>query len=375
LNRFKKLVGRVKGSRSRTSMSGSPTERTARLADVAKAAGVSQGTVSNVFSRPELVRQEVREHVKAIAASIGYRGPDPRGRMLRAGKVNAIGVATSEPLNYFFDDPFARELMRGISEACDAEGSGLALVSAQNNERLAWNIESALVDGFVLLCLEGGERLVELTRQRQLPFVALALGRPDPSVSAIGVDDYLGAQRAARHLCDLGHRRFGVLALEFDDGHVGLVGAAQIAAARYQTSKLRAEGYFSVLAEFGIDTANVPVWETQSTDASTSAGLAALFAAEPRPTALLCMSDRIALSALQWLAAHGLNVPHDVSVIGFDGVPEAARSEPPLTTMAQPILEMGRRAVRAILQPTASAVRQLLDTTLEVRGSTAPPSA
>ena len=75
-------------------------------------------------------------------------------------------------------------MMRGISEACDAEGSGLALVSAQNGERLAWNIESALVDGFVLLCLEGGERLVELTRQRQLPFVALALGRPAPDVSA-----------------------------------------------------------------------------------------------------------------------------------------------------------------------------------------------
>ena len=88
-------------------MSGSRIERTARLADVAKAAGVSQGTVSNVFSRPELVRQEVRGHLwKAIATSIGYRGPDPRGRMLRAGKVNAIGVATSEPLSYFFDDPF-----------------------------------------------------------------------------------------------------------------------------------------------------------------------------------------------------------------------------------------------------------------------------
>ena len=244
--------------------------------------------------------------------------------------------------------------MRGISEACDAEGSGLALVSAQNNERLAWNIESALVDGFVLLCLEGGERLVELTRQRQLPFVALALGRPDPSVSAIGVDDFVGAERAARHLCELGHRRFGVLALEFDDGHVGLVTAAQIAAAHYQTSKLRAEGYFSVLAEYGIDPSTVPVWETQSTDASTRAGLEALFGGEAHPTALFCMSDRIALVALKWFAARGIRVPQDVSVIGFDGVPEAARSEPPLTTMAQPILEMGRRAVRAILQPTAA---------------------
>lgn len=356
-------------------MSGSRIERTARLADVAKAAGVSQGTVSNVFSRPELVRQEVREHVKAIAASIGYRGPDPRGRMLRAGKVNAIGVATSEPLSSFFDDPFAREMMRGISEACDAEGSGLALVSAQNGERLAWNIESALVDGFLLICIEGGERLVELTRQRQLPFVALALGRPAPDVSAVGVDDFAGAQQAARHLCDLGHRRFAVLGLEFDDTHVGLVDAAQIANAQYQTSRLRAEGYLSVLAEYGVDPSAVPIWETQPADAGVIEGLEAMFGGADRPTALLSMSDRMAILAMGWFKRRGLRVPEDVSVIGFDGVPDGERSTPPLTTIAQPILEMGRWAVQAILHPAGGVQRKVMDTELVVRGSTAAPAA
>src|SRR6476620_4860800 len=135
-----------------------------KLSDVAKAAGVSQGTASNAFSRPQLVREEVRERVRAAARDLGYAGPDPKGRLLRAGKVNAVGVATAEPLSYFFEDPFARELMQGMSEACDSAGAGLALVSAKNDERLAWNIQSALVDGFVLLCIEGGERLVELTR-------------------------------------------------------------------------------------------------------------------------------------------------------------------------------------------------------------------
>ncbi|TIU77097.1 MAG: LacI family transcriptional regulator, partial [Mesorhizobium sp.] len=80
--------------------------RPIRLADIAKAAGVSHGTASNVFSRPEIVRAEVRERVKAVAEQMGYAGPDPKGRLLRAGKVNAIGVATTEPLSYFFDDPF-----------------------------------------------------------------------------------------------------------------------------------------------------------------------------------------------------------------------------------------------------------------------------
>src|SRR4051812_26569819 len=92
-------------------------EKTAKLSDVAKAAGVSQGTVSNVFNRPQLVRDEVREHVRKVAGQLGYRGGDPKGRLLRAGKVNAIGVATTDPLSYFFTDPYARVLMAGITAA------------------------------------------------------------------------------------------------------------------------------------------------------------------------------------------------------------------------------------------------------------------
>ena len=191
----------------------------------------------------------------------------------------------------------------------------------------------------------------------------------------IGVDDYAGAQKAARHLCELGHRRFAVLGLEFDDSHVGLVDAAQIAGAQYQTSRLRAEGYLSVLAEYGVDPSSVPIWETQAADVGVVKGLEAMFGGPDRPTALLSMSDRMAMLAMGWLKSRGLRVPEDVSVIGFDGVPEAARSTPPLTTVAQPILEMGRWAVRAILHPIGGVQRQVLATELVVRSSTAPPPA
>src|SRR6478609_4613357 len=197
--------------------------RPVRLADIAKAAGVSHGTASNVFSRPEIVREEVRERVKAAAEAMGYGGPDPKGRLLRAGKVNAIGVATAEPLSYFFDDPFARVMMAAISEACDATGAGISLVSAANNEQLAWNIQSALVDGFIVFCIEGGSRLIELTRERKLPFVALDFGFDDETIAAIGVDDVAAARTAARHLAELGHRRFAILSLQFADGGYGPV--------------------------------------------------------------------------------------------------------------------------------------------------------
>jgi DNA-binding LacI/PurR family transcriptional regulator len=347
--------------------------RPVRLADVARAAGVSHGTASNVFARPEIVRQEVRERVHAAAMKLGYAGPDPKGRLLRAGKVNAIGVATAEPLSYFFDDPFARVVMSGISQACDATGAGISLVSAANNEHLAWNIQSALVDGFIVFCVEGGSRLVELTRERRLPFVALDFAFDDETIASIGVDDRAGGQLAARHLVELGHRDFAVLAMPFaDDDVTGPASQERVGQAIYSGTRDRLLGYFDVLAEQGIDTTTVPIFETQNDEATTRAGIEYLFSHGERPTAILTMSDRMALVALDWFSESGISVPGDVSIIGFDGVPEGAASRPPLTTIAQPMAEMGRRAVRAILEHDGSLMREVMPVELTVRGSTGP---
>ena len=206
-------------------------EKAVRLSDVAERAGVSKATASNVFNRPELVRAEVRDRVLAAAKAMGYNGPDPRGRMLSAGKVNAIGVATAEPLAYFFQDPFARALMVGITEVCDANGIGISLVSAATEDELAWSIKSAVVDGLILFCLEDADRLVAETRERKLPFVTLAFGDTDEDVSVVGVDDVAGARLAAEHLAGLGHRRFAVLAMEFGEGPGGLASPERVAGA------------------------------------------------------------------------------------------------------------------------------------------------
>lgn len=349
------------------------SEKPIRLADIAKAAGVSQGTASNVFSRPHLVREEVRNRVKAKAKEMGYNGPDPKGRLLRAGKVNAIGVVTAEPLSYFFNDPYARVLMSGITEACDAGGAGISLVSAQSGDELVWNINSAIVDGFILFCLEGDSRLIDLTRERKLPFVALALGFEDESIPAIGVDNVLGARTMARHLAELGHRRVAILSLPFVDDRFGPASMNEVRSAVYSTSSDRIYGYLEGLSEFGIAPEDVPIFETQNDTQTIHPGLEYLFGRDSAPTAILAMSDRIALDALEWLRERGLRVPGDVSVAGFDGVPEAALSTPPLTTIEQPIAEIGRRAVQAILDETGPAHRQMLDLKLVVRDSTAPP--
>jgi DNA-binding LacI/PurR family transcriptional regulator len=347
-------------------------ETTIKLRDVAKAAGVSQGTASNVFSKPEVVREEVREHVLAVAKQLGYGGPSVTGRLLRQGRVNAVGVAAIEPISYFFEDLWARQLMSKISEICDARGAGVALVSALNDEKLAWNIQSALVDGFILLCVEGGERLVEITRQRQLPYVALAIGAEDSSVPAIGVDNVSGGRMAAQHLVELGHRRIAILSTLLREGGEGRCTPDDVMAALYSTSRDRAIGYWQALEAAGIGRDSVPVFETQESRASTQAMMTQMFASDDKPTAILAMSDKIAMWAVDWLFRQGLKVPDDVSVIGFDGVPESAVSTPKLTTIEQPIEEIARRAVEAALGGVQVEGRQVLQARLVVRESTGP---
>ena len=215
--------------------------------------------------------------------------------------------------------------------------------------------------------------MVELTRERGLPFVALELGVDDPTISAIGIDNVAGARMAADHLAGLGHRRFGVLAMPFaDDERVGPADDARVAASLYSDSRQRVEGYFAALAEHGIDTAAVPVHETRNDEASVRQALHHIFTAPYPPTAILAMSDRMALAALDWFREGGVRVPHDVSIIGFDGVPDGALSDPPLTTIAQPIAEIGRRAVQTILDHDGKATRERFPVSLVERRSTGP---
>jgi DNA-binding LacI/PurR family transcriptional regulator len=345
--------------------------KTIRLRDVAEAAGVSHGTASNVFNRPEVVRKEVRERVLAAAKHLGYAGPSPMGRLLRSGKVNAIGIAAAEPLDYFFSNPWARRLLTEVADVCDARGAGLALVSVAEDQPLGWSIESALVDGFLLRCAGPG-LLVEVAQKRGLPFVALSLDTAEPNVPAIDIDDFGGAQAAARHLLELGHRRIAVLGIGLGDGP-GRVSPDEVRATRFLNVRERARGYWAALAEVGLPECEVPVYATGSDGWNTEAAMAVVFdSGQPHPTALLAMSDLVALTAVNWLTARGVRVPDDVSVVGFDGVPEAAVASPPLTTVEQPFRLIAERSVAAILDDALPQGREVLPLTLVVRGSTGP---
>ncbi|WP_172292599.1 LacI family DNA-binding transcriptional regulator [Pseudoruegeria sp. HB172150] len=354
-------------------MTDTPTRKPARLADVAEAAGVSKATASNVFNRPGIVRKELRDRVLETARQIGYAGPDPRARVLGTGKVGAIGVATVEPLSYFFEDSFARELMTSIARACDDSGTGLSLVSSANHEQLAWNLRNAVVDGFLLYCLEEARDLIDEARDRHLPYVALYVDRRETGIPAVGIDEAAAARLATQHLLDLGHRRFAILAMEFTAGSSGPVTLETVDTAFYSATSGRAIGTLDTLEEAGIPRTSVPIHETL-TDADTVAeALERIFAASEPPTAFVAQSDAIALYALDWLTERGISVPGDVSLIGFDDIPEAAVSTPPLTTIRQPLKDIARHAVDAILDPQDGVLRKVLPVELVVRNSTAPP--
>ncbi|MEM7567499.1 MAG: LacI family DNA-binding transcriptional regulator [Pseudomonadota bacterium] len=350
-------------------MSGS---RPVRLADVAREAGVSQGTASNVFNKPDLVREEVRERVLAAAAALGYQGPDPRGRLLRAGKADAIGVVVSEELAYFFADPYARRFLAGIAEVCDAQGSGLLLISAGRMRSDSDSVRTALVDGFIVYSLEDGAHLLEPVRARRLPYVSVDF---EGGAGSVRVDDRRAAADLARHLIGLGHRRFGVLGFAApdvaqDENGIGALSVEDALEARFSVKRDRLAGFMDALGEAGIGAGDVSLVETPNARGLGQVATRRLLDAAPETTAILAMSDVLALGALDHAAQAGIAVPDRLSLTGFDGLPLSQRAEPSLTTMRQPIAEKGRRAAAMLFAGKSDAVR--LDVEMMLGGSTGP---
>ncbi len=346
--------------------------RPIRLADVAREAGVSQGTASNAFNKPDLVRDEVRERVLAAAAELGYRGPDPRGRLLRAGKADAIGVVVSEELAYFFTDPYARRFLAGIAEVCDARGSGLLLISAGRMRSDSDSVRTALVDGFIVYSLEDGAHLLEPVRARRLPYVSVDF---DGGAGSVRVDDRKAAADLARHLLALGHRRFAILGFAApdvaqDESGVTLTPVEDALEARFSVKRDRLAGFMDALGEAGLGAGDVALAESPNARALGAVAARRLLGAAPETTAILAMSDVLALGALDHAAQAGIAVPDRLSLTGFDGLPLSQRARPPLTTVRQPIEEKGRRAAAMLFAGGSDAVR--LDVELMLGASTGP---
>jgi DNA-binding LacI/PurR family transcriptional regulator len=354
------------------------------LRQVAAEVGVSAKTVSNAFTRPDQLSPATRKRVLAAAARLGYPGPDPLAAGLRRGRVGALGFAYDEPLSYAFDDPVAVTVLAGISTVAEQAGSGLLLVpGSAPAERNTAAIASAVIDGLVVFSLADDDPLLAAVLARQLPFVVI--DQPDPSSlrgpsaggspSWIGVDDRAAAAGAAEHLA-LGHRRLGVVSFGLARYRVrGMADEAAQQGATYAVTRRRLAGYRDAVIRAGTDWSTVAVAGGATSAVKEGAAMAAaLLARTPRPTGLLCLSDRLAEGALQSARRLGLRVPDDLSIIGFDDAPGADALQ--LSTVRQPHRRKGELAARTLLDLLAqrrSEPVHLLPTELIVRATTGPP--
>ena len=338
-----------------------------RLRDVAAQAGVSVGSASQAFGRPELVSEEVRERVLAAARTLGYSGPDPAARRLRLGQAGALGVIFSERLRYQFTDPASPLFLSGLAEGIEGSAFGLLLVpDSRFRDTTAETVRTAAVDGFVIYSAAQNDPRVEAALDRHVPVVTVDQPRDLPT-PFVGIDDRAAARTAAQYVRELGHEHVGVLtfvtALDAE-GRLGLF-----------LSTERLAGYKDGLGSAWNERAVRPV-RPNAPEPARRAALELLQSDKP-PTAILAMSDVLALGALQAAADLGVDVPTELSVVGFDDSPAATLATPALTTVAQPHEEKGRVAAEWLVeaierrQPLPEQRRLILPTDLVVRQTTA----
>jgi len=356
----------------------SPTpRRRATLASLAAELNVSRTTISNAFNRPDQLSPDLRERVLATAKRLGYPGPDPLARSLRTRKAGAVGLLIAEPLTYFFSDPAARDFVAGVAQSCEELGQGLLLVAVGPGRSLEDGTAAVLgagVDGFVVYSVCDEDPYLQAALQRRVPIVVVDQPKGLPGVSRVGIDDRAAMRELADYVLGLGHREIGLLTMRLGRDHrQGLVDSDRLASPAFDVQRERIVGVWEAMRAAGVDPGSLTVVESYDhlPGSGGSAAKAALDA-NPRITALMCTADILALSAMDYLRAHGIYVPGQMSVTGFDGVPEAISRG--LTTVSQPSLRKGRRAGELLLQPPRSGlpVVELLDTEL-IRGRTAGP--
>ncbi len=349
--------------------------RSITLADLAKAAGVSRTTASNAFNRPDQLSAELRERILSTAQALNYPGPNPMARMLRTGRAGALGLVFADSIPYAFSDPATLALLRGIGEICEREHEAIAILPVDHDISVPPAVYTAAVDGFLVYCVPNGAPVLKALKERGLPVVAIdqhdfTLG---PSVV---IDDEAAAYEACRHLTDLGHRDFGVLTLDLTDtSRGGPVTHDSIGDIEFAVSKRRLLGYFRAFEQVSINPFDQRIIEIAFNSQRAAEGVVRGWLQSPRPpTAILGMSDRLALGAMRAARELGVDVPKDLSIVGFDDTDQAVIATPPLTTVRQPIVEKGRLATKLLLEARRSGVH-CLKTELVVRGSTAPPRA
>ncbi|MEC3981809.1 LacI family DNA-binding transcriptional regulator [Amycolatopsis sp. H20-H5] len=324
------------------------------IRDVAAQAGVSVATVSKVLNQRYGVAAATLARVQGVIQELGYEA-SLVAQSLRNHKTNVIGILVADL------EPFSTELLKGAADAIRGSGFELVVYSAggRTSDPVGWEkrylsrLSGTLVDGAVLVT-----PAVSLEAVPGTPVVAVDPHTGPSTLPTIDSDNMRGAQLATEHLLELGHRRIAFLTGRPD----------------LQSAQLRKTGYLRALTAAGVPVAEELIRDGAYDPATSARSAHELLTRPDRPTAVFAANDISAIAAVEAARELGLDVPGDLSVVGFDNVPESALCTPPLTTVNQPIREMGHRAITLLIAlingEEIDRTHITLDTRLVVRGST-----
>ncbi|MCB1001341.1 MAG: LacI family DNA-binding transcriptional regulator [Acidimicrobiales bacterium] len=351
------------------------SDRRVTLQTVADHVGVSRMTVSNAFSRPDQLSAELRERILAAAEDLGYAGPDPAARALAKGTTGAVGILLTDSLEYAFTDEVAALFLGAIAQELGASGLSLTLLSSSVTTPDVLPARDVPLDAALVYSCEDDSPAIDWLRRRHLPLVYVDQ-TPVSGITSVNIDDRAGARAAAQHVVDLGHRRIGIVTSNFGVP-AGLIDRPADRATGH-VGRQRMLGWLEALDAAAIDP--VVVSEQLSGEATGRHAAELLLDLPEPPTAVLCFSDAMAYGVVETAIERGLSVPDDLSVVGYDDSPLAARMRPSLTTVRQDVIAKGRAAAtelrtamdRARTGSAGRAKRIRLAADLLVRDSTGP---
>ena len=304
------------------------------MKDVAALAKVSLGTVSNVVNTPELVSETTRARVQVAIDKLGWV-PNESARQLRAGRSRSIGMVVMDIANPFFTD-----LVIGVEDHVERRGYSVQISnSAQETRREQRHLsllEQQRVGGVLLAPIGGVDDRVEQLRRRDIPVVLLDRAGDELNFCSVSVDDVAGGRLAVAHLLARGHRR---IALVGGPPELQQVRERRLGA---ETARARHSG-----------AADLQVYSTVALDAQAGVFATEELLALPlseRPTAVFAANDLLALGVLQACVSHGVRVPDDLAIIGYDDVDYAANAAVPLSSIRQPRRALGERAAELLLE-------------------------
>ncbi|WP_236594496.1 substrate-binding domain-containing protein [Saccharothrix sp. 6-C] len=318
-------------------MSG-PRSSRVTMALVARRCGVSPMTVSYCYNQPDRVAPGTLRRVLAVAAELGYPGPDPTARSLRRRHNGAIGVVLGEHLAYAFEDPQARRFLTGVAEVCRERGAGLNLIPTTGEDQDVDRVRSASVDGYIVWTTVDSDPVLGVVSGLDKP-VAVHGGPAVPGARVVSIDNRASARElAARAFADA--RRPAVLSFPFDrDRRPRLESGPDPDLVRFPVTRDRLLGVHDHCREAGFDPALLPVAVVARNDRADAAALADALL-DRGVDAVVAMSDQLAFAVLDAARRRGLRVPDDLAVGGWDDGPDARREG--LTTIAQSLHDQGR---------------------------------